>query len=77
MDYRLFRMVAPNTMLPRTRHHRRRRGIVPFPIPPHFMLDGKAVSHPNLARLVTHLDILLSKIGETEQARSSGRGATC
>lgn len=41
------------------------------------MLDGKTMPHPNLARLVTHLDVLLSKISETEQARSSGRGAAC
>ena len=77
MNYRLFRMVAPNTMLPRTRYHRRRRGIVPFPIPQHLMLNRKTVSYSNFARLVAHLDIFLPKIGQTEQARSSGPDATC
>lgn len=77
MDYRLLRMVAPNTVLSRTRHYCRRRGIIPFLIPQHLMLDGKTVPYPDLARLVAHLDVLLSKIGETEQARPSGRGAAC
>jgi len=33
------------------------------------MLDGKTMPHSDLARLVVHFNILLSKIGKTEQAR--------
>ena len=77
MNYRLFRMVAPNTVLPRTGNYCRRRSIVPFPISQQFMLDGKTMPYSNLARLVAHFNIFLPKIGKTKEARPSGGGADC
>jgi len=41
------------------------------------MLNRKTVSYSNLARLIAHFNVFLSKIGQAKQARPSGPGAAC